>query len=501
MQRMNEQTASILIVEGQNLNAKDLERPLANLGYRIAGVVDSGRKAVQAAEQMRPDLALMDAHLTGSMDSFTAAGEIRNRFRIPIVFLVSNSEGDTAQGHDGIAPYSYVAKPFQSTELNAGILLALNQHRQPQKIFTEPAWLSALLHSLHDAVVATDVEGRATFLNPSAQALTGWSPGEVLGRHFEQICKLRTLEGEDLEGSQIRRALQVKEATPRERFLLTSQTGSTVPIEQSTAPIVEHGALLGAVTVFRPISEELSREEDVATQRDRAQAQVHVTAEALGQTRSDLHSLSKHLINSYEEERRRLAKTFHDDFSQRAALLGLQLDALLESLGENGEATQRLQAMRSQLDSLSEGLRRTSHNLHPSVLSDLGFLPALKGLVLDFRMSGVDVTLRVKGAMPGEVCAEKAIALYRIAEEAIGNIAKHTTANSAPIQLAVSVKGGVLSMAIEGAGSAFDPEAGTAQGGVWLLSMQERARIAGGSLFLGTVKGQGTQVIVRAPLF
>jgi CheY-like chemotaxis protein len=121
---MNEEGAGILIVEGENLVAKDLEQPLAKLGYRILAVVESGRKAVQVAEQIRPDLALMDAQLTGSMDSYTAAGEIRNRLKIPIVFLTPESEEDALKHRGAITKCGYVAKPLRSTELNAAILVA-----------------------------------------------------------------------------------------------------------------------------------------------------------------------------------------------------------------------------------------------------------------------------------------------------------------------------------------------------------------------------------------
>ncbi len=497
---MKEETASILIVEGENLSAKDLERPLANFGYRIAGVVDSGPEAVEAAEQIRPDVALMDTQLTGSMDSFAVAGEIRNRLRIPTVFLISNDEEDTAQRHNGTALYAYVAKPFRSIELNATILLALNQKRLLQEIFAKQAWLATLLQSLNDAVVATDAKGRVSFLNAAAEALTGCALEDVIGVPIEQICSLRTLEGEDVRESQLLRVLRVREATPRQRFLLTVQSGLPVPIEESAAPIVEHGELLGAVAVFRDISEVLSRENHLERQRELAEAQMHVAAEALGQTRSDLRALSKHLIDSHEAERQRLAKTFHDDFSQRTALLGLQVDSLSETLGNNGEAMERLSAIRSQLERLSEGLRRTSHNLHPSVLSDLGFLPALRGLALDFQASGLDVILRSIRALSAEPAAETAIALYRIAEETIRMLGNHSSTTSPQIQVSVSEEEGHLRMVIEDGGTGLEANAENADAGLWILNMQERARSIGGTVFLGELKRRGTQVLVRVPL-
>jgi DNA-binding response OmpR family regulator len=85
---MKIESARILIVDGESLLTKDLEQALAGLGYRVAGVVNSGSKAVQAAEEIRPDLALVDIELGRSGDSLATANEIRDRLKIPIVFLM-----------------------------------------------------------------------------------------------------------------------------------------------------------------------------------------------------------------------------------------------------------------------------------------------------------------------------------------------------------------------------------------------------------------------------
>jgi PAS domain S-box-containing protein len=495
---MKEESPSILIVEGENTVAKDLESSLAGLGYRIAGVVGSGHEAIRVAEEVRPDLALMDMQLAGSVDSLSAAGEIRNRLKIPIVFLMARSDGETVSESAAIAPYGYVAKPFRSTELNATILLALNQHWLVQGIFAEQAGLATMLESLNDAVIATDNKGRVSFLNPPAETLTGWPLKDVIGLPIGQIYRLKTLNGEQVEESQLGMALHLRKATERGRFLLTDRTGRSLPIEESAAPIVEQGRLLGAVAVFRDITEVFNREDTLSRERDSAEAQMHITAEALGQTQSDLRSLSEHLIKLHEEERRHLAKNFHDDFSQRSALIGLQIECLAETLQDNPAALEQMRAIRAQLTTLSEGLRQTSHNLYPSVLSDLGFLPAVRELVQEFQTRGLDVTLRVRGTIPEGIPTEIGIALYRIAEEAIANAAKH--AKPAPIHVTASVRDATLQVVIQDCGSGFDLRKVRARGGLGLLRMQERARMAGGSLFVGTAAGQGTQVIVRVPV-
>jgi len=201
---------------------------------------------------------------------------------------------------------------------------------------------------------------------------------------------------------------------------------------------------------------------------------------------------------SLDDERRRLAKSLDDDFSQYAAAIRLQVDCLLETLDDRLRAQRQLRAMRSQLEVLSEGLRRTSRDLYPSLLSDLGLLPALQQLAREFQAKGLDVMLHAVGALPEQTPAETGIALYRIAEEAIENIAKYT--GSAPIQITVWVKEGMLQMLIEDAVGGFGSEGPSARNGLGLLRMRERARLAGGSLSITTEKGKGTQVIVLLPL-
>ncbi len=156
------------------------------------------------------------------------------------------------------------------------------------------------------------------------------------------------------------------------------------------------------------------------------------------------------------------------------------------------------QAMRTQVAALSDGLRATSHSLHPSVLTDLGFLPALRTLAQHFIETGVDVSVRAKESAADEIPANVATALYRIAEEAIRNAVKH--AESAAIRIVLSSRDGHLHMSIEDAGSGFDLVQARVRGGLGILSMQERARMVGGSLFVRTADGQGTQVLVRVPL-
>ncbi len=166
---------------------------LTNLGYRVAGVIDPGREAIQVAEQVRPDLVLMEISFEGCLSGLATAGEIRNRLNIPIIFLAEEADRDTIAKANAIAPYGYLLRPFSSTELDTAISIAINQHRLVQATFAEQAWLTTMLRSLSDAVIATDDHGCVRFLNPPAEALTGWTLKEAFGLPIEDIYDLATL--------------------------------------------------------------------------------------------------------------------------------------------------------------------------------------------------------------------------------------------------------------------------------------------------------------------
>jgi two-component system CheB/CheR fusion protein len=198
-----------------------------------------------------------------------------------------------------------------------------------------------------------------------------------------------------------------------------------------------------------------------------------------------------------EEERRRLARELHDDFGQRTAILELQASRALQVLSDNVvETRQLLQQMSEHISALDRGLRNASHRLHPSVLADLGLVAGLRSLVDDFCQSGGDATLWAPDQSL-DVPVETTTALYRIAQEALRNAMKH--APGAPVRITLLSNDQGFQLTIEDAGPGFRLEQAKAGKGLGLLSMQERARLAGGVLLLSTRLHRGTVVSVRVP--
>jgi two-component system, chemotaxis family, CheB/CheR fusion protein len=149
------------------------------------------------------------------------------------------------------------------------------------------------------------------------------------------------------------------------------------------------------------------------------------------------------------------------------------------------------------LDRLATGLREVSHQLHPSVIADLGLATALGEIAEQYREQGVDVTFVARN-LPPSISTEVATGLYRIAQEALRNAVQH--APDAPILITLSCVDETLELKVEDPGPGFDIGKVRQVGGLGLLSMQERARLLGGSLAFATAPEEGTVITACVPV-
>ncbi len=124
----------ILIVEDETVIALEIQHRLQRLGYAVPGIVSSGKEAVLKAGQMRPDLVLMDIKLKGEIDGVQTAGQIRDRFGIPVIYLTAFADEHTLQRAKVTEPFGYLLKPFTETELRITIEMALYKHGMEKKL-------------------------------------------------------------------------------------------------------------------------------------------------------------------------------------------------------------------------------------------------------------------------------------------------------------------------------------------------------------------------------
>ena len=210
-----------------------------------------------------------------------------------------------------------------------------------------------------------------------------------------------------------------------------------------------------------------------------------------------LRTLSAGLLTAQEEERERLARALHGDFSQRLAALALNAGKLEHQLPDSaGGLRDRISGFRHVVESLSEDLGRLAQQLHPTVLEHLGLANTLRAYCDEFsQLRGLPIRYRQRG-VPQDLSSEVALCLYRIAQEALANVTLHSRAKRASMALAGAY--GRIRMAVWDAGVGFDP--GVVEPGLGIIAMRERARLVGGTLSIESRPGNGTRVEVSVAL-
>ncbi len=235
-----------------------------------------------------------------------------------------------------------------------------------------------------------------------------------------------------------------------------------------------------------------------ALARKRGEEALGDREQSLRQTREGLRKLAAKLLHTQEEERRRIAREMHDDWTQRLALLGIDVAMLEKRIGSPEAALPLLRAMQEKLVNLSEDVHALSRQLHPSILDDLGLVEALRSECAGFsHREGITVSYRPIG-VPASLPKKVALCLYRIAQEALRNLAKHAAVKETWVTLEATGPELVLRVRDEGVG--FDPALAHVQSGLGLSSMEERVRLIRATLRVKSSPGQGTTVEVRAPL-
>jgi PAS domain S-box-containing protein/putative nucleotidyltransferase with HDIG domain len=253
----------ILVVEDESIVAEDIKRSLLNLGYEVSAVVDSGEEAVKKAEELKPDLVLLDIVLRGKMNGIDAAGLMRSHFNVPVVYLTAYADEKTLERAKATEPFGYIIKPFSDKELRSVIEIALYKSSMERKLKASEKWLSTILASIGDAVIAADKDGKIMFMNSVAEQLTGWKAEHALGRAIEEVFNvINEKTGERVEDP-VKKVLKEGVIVGlANHTVLIRRDGARIPISDSGAPIKdEKGNIFGVVMVFQDITERRRAEE------------------------------------------------------------------------------------------------------------------------------------------------------------------------------------------------------------------------------------------------
>ncbi|MFA6562392.1 MAG: PAS domain S-box protein [Verrucomicrobiia bacterium] len=331
-----------------------------------------------------------------------------------------------------------------------------------------------LVETLQEGIWVIDKDSCTTFTNPHMADMLGYTVKEMQGRNLFSFMDER---GADIAKRLLeRRAQGIKE---QHDFEFLKKDGRRLYATLEAGPLTdEAGNYIGAIAGVVDI-----------TKRKQAEEKLRRYAE-------QLQTLSRSLVEAQETERRRIAQELHDEIGQTLMLLKLSLDTAVDVSPE--QARERLQDASRRTHELIAAVRSLSLELRPSMLDDVGLLPAL--LWLGDRFAGqTQVHIEHSGVEDRRFSPEVEIAAYRIAQEALANVVRHAATAQATVRLRADAA--MLEVEVEDGGCGFDAAAALAKSNsIGLHGMRERAAALDGELTIKSTPGAGTCVTARLSL-
>ena len=489
--------ARVLIVEDEAVVALDLSQRLTTLGYGVAGIADSGESAVMSAARERPDVILMDIRLQGEMDGIDAAHRIREANDVPVIYVTSYTDDTTVQRAVKTEPLGYLIKPFTDQELRTTIEVALYRHSMEAKIREHRAWLDSVLHSIADAVIATDERGSVRLLNPVAAQLTGWDEAEALGRPFGEIVMLAGANSHE-PVDPLATVLHSHSAVNMDRFILQRRDGAEITIENSTATVARDNVIAGGIFVFRDVTKRLRAEMELQQEQRMDALSRLASGVAL-----EFNNLLTVILCSASDATKKWGDTpaLREEFGRiaRAARSAASLTQTLLNLG-------RGQLLNSRLFDVNEILLDVSHMMNgvlgPRVKFQMETLAQRACVRADpeqLQRAIIDILLHVRDALhnSGEVLVRTGNGkLPERPDGAPGADAVTITITDNGVGLAPELKSRIFEPFVTATSTA-----GKRQEGLGLASAYGIVAQIGGSIGVESEVGKGSTFTVLLPLY
>ena len=360
--------------------------------------------------------------------------------------------------------------------------------------------LTLLLESTGEGMFGIDMDGRCTFVNRAAAQMLGWRTEQVLGCNMHELIHHTHVDGRPYAEADcpifnaFRRGLPCR----IDDEVLWRADGSSFPAEYSSYPVVEHGVVRGAVATFVDISERKRAQELLKRANDELESRVAARTH-------ELRELANHLESVRETERKRIAREIHDELGSLLVALKMDLHWLERRVGpEKPELAAKCQRMGLLVDTAVDKVGRIITDLRPSILDHQGLWAALEWQAQEWQDSADEVKVSFKlhvaaGVAPPE--GGLAIAVFRIFQEVLSNIARHARSTRVWIRIDVDAPPDpVLYFDVRDNGVGTTPQALNDSRSYGVMGMRERAAHFGGRLAIDSGRGQGTQVRLVMPL-
>lgn len=381
-----------------------------------------------------------------------------------------------------VLPYSVAVSPNRDPILRAttftiaaslaAVLLGLAQVRW-RRLEEERDFISALVDTAGALVLVLDTEGRIVRFNRACERTTGYPSDEVKGKHVWDIF----LVPEQVElAKTVMQNLRAGQLPDQHENYWITKNGNRRLISWSNTAVYDYQGSIQFV---------LSTGIDITEQRQ-AEENMRIYAELV--------------TEAQEEERKRIARELHDDTAQELASLALDIDLLISAPKNLSKpAVDHLERFRERTDHILQGVRRFSQDLRPPVLEDFGLLVALEWAAEDLTSHYMLSSSVEVAGKPRRLSSHSELVLFRIAQEALNNVRKHSRATKVLVRLEFGPD--QISLSISDNGQGFEMPKATGDfvrlGKLGILGMYERARLVNGTFEVQSEMGKGTTVKVE----
>jgi len=411
--------------------------------------------------------------------------EVVSKFELRSALIVPLSSKRKVNGTLCIAMLRY--RQFQPEEVELltaignqiGVAVENAHLYQQQQVTTQQLRISeeryrGLFENSSDAIFVCSNAARIISVNRACEQLAGYTQKELASTAIYELFsgvsqeKVRQLFSEKLERVTVGGTEEVR---------LTRKNGTEAFVELRISPLLRGDEVIGLQVIAQDVTEEK-------------------------QLRQNMEYYIKQVTKAQEDERSRISRELHDDTAQVLATLSRGLDSLITGEKKlNKPVTESLEKLHEMADSALEGVRRFSQDLRPSILDDLGLVPALEWLIADLEKGyGMTTKVSVTGSRR-RLAPEIELTVFRIAQEILSNVRRHSRASAVEMTLDFGADALTLIISDNGRGFNMPPRISdlAMSGKLGLIGMRERARLIGGTLIVQAEPGAGTTTTLRVP--
>lgn len=368
-------------------------------------------------------------------------------------------------------------------------------------------WLTAIVESSDDAIISKNLHGIVTSWNSGAQRLFGWTVEEAIGKPITIIIPPELRDQEAV----ILKRLQAGERIDHFETVRQTKAGQRINVSLTISPVRDNsGKIIGASKIARDITDRKRLEEQLKAAYAEIETRVRERTSELVRKNEELtiqsevvRELSGRLLRMQDEERRRIARELHDSVGQLLTAINMNLAKVKKEKDQLSPIAQNCVEENTKLvEQVSTEIRTMSHLLHPPLLDEVGLESAIAGFIEGFRQrSKIDVQLTID---PGfdRLSPELEIAVFRVVQECLTNVHRHSGSKTALIRLAKKHGCVHLEVTDQGKGIPLDKQDrlnSPAAVGVGVRGMRERIRQLGGVLQVDS-SSTGTSVTATLPI-